>query len=682
MKKIVSLLLFIMMISSVVFADSYGFEVGYGKNTNNVYIAGNLLDSVEKTGDFVSIILQNKNNGNIEYIEQLAVNTDKTYETKFKFNGNIFECVLRVKDGENDVTESVTVAKVDIPVVATIQIRDENSNHKVESGEIVKALGTLENKYGNSGTYKVLVAFYNAESLISVEPVTDGSYNFYDISKKLEGNTEISVPEDADKIKAFVWSDSTSIMPLSKAAEKNLNDSKFDGESGQITVAFIGDSITHGAQYLKGIEHYYQTRYPGKDIVFVNKGISGNLAKSVIARFDWDVTEDIFTGQIDEATLMIGMNDVMRSYYDPANPQTQEKKDAAIESCINNIETIIGLCKEKDISLTLITPSAYDESESFAAASANYPGCNSYGLKTIAEKVSELADEYDLPLIDFWTPTTEVIEIQREKGNTGVVIARTDRVHPDAEGGFYMAYQFIKQQDGNPIVASVSVDAGNVTVISENADVVLNSASSSSVEYSYLPKAIPMAYTDYYKNAENVLGASVTDDVNREMIYVDGLEAGEYKILIDQIELSKTYTADELKNGVNISIDVNNPGQIQAMEAYKISETKVTRESTYRSIAVTEQQMMAYEYVTLDDIKSYKWDKLSKGVSQLIEEHPTWPSNFYAYIGKYSDGSGNNTGSFGYKPKQSENINQIRNLELQAREKSIPVLHQVIITKK
>ena len=267
------------------------------------------------------------------------------------------------------------------------------------------------------------------------------------------------------------------------------------------SVAFIGDSITHLGHHIKLIEHYYNVRFPQKDIQFVNKGVPGNSAIGVVDRFEWDIAEDKYTGKIDEATLMVGMNDVGRPLYNINANTSLERKDLNISNCIDNIEKIICKCVERGIRLTLITPSAYDETKGFSEATEDIQlGVNSYGLKNISEKISVLSKKYEIPLIDLWTPTTDAIDEQREKGFGGPVVPRSDRIHPDEYGGFFMGYQFIKQKNETSLVSSVEINVKTGDFSSENSTIIIENMSKNKIEYTYLSNSIPVAHTKYYKH--------------------------------------------------------------------------------------------------------------------------------------------------------------------------------------
>ncbi len=676
MKKILCLILSLLMILPTVASATITGEVSYSESAQNVYIAGDLSKAAVKSGSYVMLTIKGQD-GNIKYIGEVEIDEDLRYEFKFKFEENLANCKINVKEGNNDVTSSVEAAYVTQPIVYSLTLRDENESQVIEANEIVKATAEITNKYGNGGKYVVMVAFYNADNrMTGCEQIADGTFTFYDLEKKISGFSEIKVPENTAKIKAFMWNDTQTIIPLSKEQIKVTGDKTFGGDSEPITVAFMGDSITHGAQYLKVIEHYYHTRYPNKDITFVNKGISGNSFSSVLSRFDWDITENVYTGEIDEATICLGFNDLRPQNFIKDANYDEAKIEERISTYLSNCKTLIERCRNKGISLTLLTPVVFDykmvegRKEGGYSVSFDFPGeVNSYGLWKMTEGIKEIAEQYDLPVIDIWTSTTEMTEKVRNDFGLAkdyIVIMGTDGVHPGEQGGFYVSYQFIKQQDGNPIVAKVEIDAENGAKTTERADVVVTDYSANRVEYEYLAHAIPVAYTAYYQTWEN-WGVPVTEDINQEIIKVENLEAGTYTVTIGGNKLTKNYTAEELAEGVNIAIDANNPAQIQSKEAHALAVTKVTNDSSYRVIATTEQGIRSHPEVD---------------ISKFNENTPTEElAVLGAYSSSYKQYFSNNPSNYGSKKYEAENRAKIVAQEQAAKDAAKPVQRTVVIEK-
>ena len=691
MKKILCVVLSFLMILPIVAFASVSGEVSYSESAQNIYIAGDLSKADVKSGSVVTLTIKNSE-GTIKYIEEVEVDANLKYEFKFKFAGNIDDCVVNVKEGDNDVTSSVDVAYATQPTVYSLTLRDENGSQLIEADEIVKATADITNKLGNGGNYKILAAFYDANNMMTgCEEIADGSFTFYDIEKEVSGFTTVKVPAGTGKIKAFMWKDTKDIIPLSKEQTKATGDKTFGNETEQITVAFMGDSITHGAQYLKVLEHYYHTRYPNRDIVFINKGISGNSFSGVIGRYYWDITENEVTGEVDEATICLGFNDLSPANYlfdvdydnIPADApeevlNSQAKVNKSIENYLSRCETLIGMCRDKGISLTLITPIVFDhemvEGRTVTTGkeqSFNFPAeVNDHGLYKMTLGIKELAEKYNLPVIDIWTPTTEITDrVRAEYGlkKDDIVIMGNDGVHPGEHGAFYVSYVMIKQQDDTAAtVAKVEIDATEGKVTTERADVTLTNYSTDKVQYEYLAHAIPIAYTEFYQNWEN-WGVPVTEDINNEIIKVTNLDAGTYSITIGGNKLTKDYTAEELSAGVNIAIDANNPAQIQSKAAHAIAASKVSHEGTYRSIATTEQGIRNHPEV---DITKFGPNSTNDELSVL----GAYSSNYKNY---FSDSASN----FGSKKYEVENWAKIRAEEQAAKDASKPIQRTVVIEK-
>ena len=570
------------------------------------------------------------------------------------------------------------------PETASLTIKDENSNNVIEADDFAKSSAEFVNQYGNNGKYEILLTFYDANSkLIDCKRFADATTTLFDVVNGIGGFSNVEVPETTSEIKAFMWHDSQMVVSSSDNQKKDSDDQTFGNSSKKVTVAFMGDSLTHGAQYLKVIEHYYQTRYPGRDIVFVNKGISGNSFSGVLKRFDWDITEHELTGDIDEATICLGFNDLRPQLYvegvDYDKLPKSEKADVEerISTYANSCIELIAKCKEKGISLTLLTPVVFDHAMVDARIALGTPSSfdfpesvNDYGLRRMTEEIKAIAKKYKLPVIDVFTSTSSITDSVRQEYNLQdyyPVVTGIDGVHPEEQGGFYISYEFIKQQDKNcATVAKVEIDAKTGVNSTERADIILTDCSANKIEYEYLAHAIPLAYTSYYQKWEK-WGIPVTENINNEIIKITNLAEGTYSVTIGGNVLTKNYTAEELEKGINVAVDANNPAQKQSIKAHKIAVSKVSHESTYRTIATTEQGIRNHPEV---DISKF-------GPNSTSEELKVLGS----YSGTYKNYFSDSTTHFGAKKYETQNWNKIRAEEQQARELSKPVQRTVVIQK-
>lgn len=123
------------------------------------------------------------------------------------------------------------------------------------------------------------------------------------------------------------------------------------------TVLFQGDSITDcnrdrndlnhlGVGYPLLVASFFSALYPELNVNFINKGISGNLSRDLVNRWENDCLEL----KPDFISIMIGINDVWRRY-DAANHQT------SIEEFSSNYRKILTMTRENlDADILLLEP--------------------------------------------------------------------------------------------------------------------------------------------------------------------------------------------------------------------------------------------------------------------------------------------------------------------------------------
>lgn len=527
-----------------------------------------------------------------------------------------------------------------------ITVNDSNGNGVIEQSEIVNAASSYEGV--------TLASFYDESNRLIACSYID--------------NDKFSVPNGTKLAKVYVWGTAKVVVKEEPKDDQTIKPAVFGGDNGQITVGFFGASTTQMGHYTKIIEHYYHTRYPNKDIVFVNKAIPGNSLGSFINRFEWDITGDELSGKIDEAIITFGFNDSSPIYYVEGEKYSREKQDQNIALYAQNLEKVINLCEEANIKLTIMSPQLFDPH--VENCTSQYPdSVNTYGLSKMTKHAEEIAKKYNLPYIDIWTPLTETTtKIREEYGVKGPIVVSTDGIHPGEQGGFYMAYVILKAQEGgSSFVAKVNVDVANSTMSAQNASVKLTKADKTRVEYEYLPNALPLAYNGNYKQFEE-WGIPVTEEMNLETIKVTGLEDGQYQISIGGNVLSNTYTSSQLAEGVNISIDTKNPAQMQALQSYMNAISKASYESKYRGIATTEQAIKSHPEV---DVSQFNENSTEDELKVLGT----------AYISMYKSYFSNSPTEYGAKKYEVENWNKIREREQKIKDMSKPVQRTVVIEK-
>ena len=104
MKKVLCFILTFIMFATAVFAEVSG-EIGYSESAKNVYIAGDLSKAEVTSGKTVTLMLTDKTTGDVKYVDQLTVDENKKYETKFKFAEDMSNCELSVKEGDTTLCQ-------------------------------------------------------------------------------------------------------------------------------------------------------------------------------------------------------------------------------------------------------------------------------------------------------------------------------------------------------------------------------------------------------------------------------------------------------------------------------------------------------------------------------------------------------------------------------------------------
>ena len=105
------------------------------------------------------------------------------------------------------------------------------------------------------------------------------------------------------------------------------------------------------------------------------------------------------------------------------------------------------------------------------------------------------------------------------------------------------------------------------------------------------------------------------EELNREMLQVEGLDAGNYQVRIDGIPI-QTYSAEQLQAGVNLAAETSTP---QYRQAQAVEELVARRAHIYRTHlrCIAEMEWGFLESVdrkgkSLDDLKTILDEKIEK----------------------------------------------------------------------
>lgn len=592
MKKLLCMVLAFMMLLPSFSAIAETKEAGAYSDVyaTNVYIEG----KAESGGQSVTILL--KNGESVGYIDEIDTLSDGSYKSKFKFSGDVSDYAVMVRDSATsaDITSTLNTAfaRHDVYCIdMDLEVDGNDVIHYVSEGDFLDVVTDIDNKYGDNASVKVILAAYNENNKLLATDIQSLAIGFGDLdTTKTISFSGLKLPAGTKKAKVFAWQDTINLMPLAEEEVK----STFDGDltfanknanpEDTWVVGLAGASTVHAGQYAAFLYQYYATRYPGKNIVILNKGAAGCTAEDIYNRMHWDIfneNDPLGYGACDEIAIMVGANDSAywkyvdgkmeddeyETYYDGTNGRAN--MIAEVEDCVANYEKIIQWCQENGKGVMLTPMTIYDESDAFDSTLSYgvvYGANHAFGM--ISDRLKVLAEKYSIPFIDTWGASNEyTTRIREQYPNASLVITGTDGLHHSSNGGYLVGYLIARGQETDEIVASVDIDVAANSSKTDGATVSNLTVSSTGVDYTYLAEALPMyAKADGYVYAEGY-GVDITNTMNKEIIKVTGLADGNYTISMDGTDIG-TFSADRLAEGVNIATLENNPGQIQAKGLY------------------------------------------------------------------------------------------------------------------
>jgi hypothetical protein len=138
-----------------------------------------------------------------------------------------------------------------------------------------------------------------------------------------------------------------------------------------------------------------------------------------------------------------------------------------------------------------------------------------------------------------------------------------------------MAAELARSWGVSPLVSSVHLDAttGKASAI-ENAQVTDVTASGGKLQWMQTDNALPLPLPLDDAMIQFVLSASRLSEIDRQMLAVSGLPAGQYTLAIDDQKIA-SFSSEQLSSGVNIAL-YTTPMESQAKGVDSI-ELKRTR---------------------------------------------------------------------------------------------------------
>jgi len=317
-------------------------------------------------------------------------------------------------------------------------------------------------------------------------------------------------------------------------------------------LVFLGDSITEQLTYTRYVMDYFALRYPDVKITFRNAGWSGDTAPGGLERLQ----RDVLSLRPTVVTICFGMNDGRYTSFD------QDRYDRYMKGMTGLVQTL----KNSGVRVVLLTPGVVDED-------IDNKGYNQT-LTRYAQGVKELAASEQVTVFDINALMGDVQA--RAKHDDPKFTMIPDSVHPDPPGQALMAYGLLKALGADGPAASVTIDAATRAVASDRALVKNLRITPESVTFTRLDRAFP---TYFDPEAAAVFAyAPIQQDLNQYPFRVTGLQSGNWKLTVDNMEVG-IFSADDLAKGVDLGA---RPGPWQKL-GEQVNSTAATQEWIYRT---------------------------------------------------------------------------------------------------
>ena len=329
-------------------------------------------------------------------------------------------------------------------------------------------------------------------------------------------------------------------------------------------LAICGDSITEQKMYSRIMETYLTVCVPELDIAVRQYGWGGETASGFLKR----MTNDCLRFKPAIATTCYGMNDHgYRPYEESIGAKYREKSTAIVESF-----------KAAGTRVIQGSPGCVGTKNATGWDAAGVEAKN-LNLCTLRNIGIEIAQAENAGFADVFWPMLQAGFEARQKYSPSYAIAGGDGVHPGWAGHLAMAYAFLKAfgLDGEIGTFTVDLKPGQATV-SRGHELI----SCKDGEVQIKSARYPFCATGEL-NRDNSLRSAMTllpfnQALNRLTLVVKNATAKNYKITWGTE--SKTYSAEQLAQGVNLAADfVVNPFS----EAFQKVDSAVIAKQIYET---------------------------------------------------------------------------------------------------
>lgn len=309
-------------------------------------------------------------------------------------------------------------------------------------------------------------------------------------------------------------------------------------------LAICGDSITEQKRYSVLLETYLTACLPEMNITCRQYGWSGEKADGFLAR----MKKDVLRFQPTIATTCYGMNDFRYVPYDEAIAAEFRKNQTAV----------IDTFQEAGCRVVLGSSGIIDSVPHWVKSATGTQQDLNLALSRFRNIDVEIANHEKIAFADIYQPMLLADHMAKKQYGPEFKVSGKDGVHPGWAGQVVMAYGFLKALgvDGN--IGAISYDeAAGKTTATNGHEVIDTKNGTITLRSTRLPFATGPGATDNDDSIRAGLALVPFDEeLNRFLFRITTPKAANYTITWG--EQSRTYTAAQLTEGINLAKDFDN----------------------------------------------------------------------------------------------------------------------------
>jgi lysophospholipase L1-like esterase len=330
-------------------------------------------------------------------------------------------------------------------------------------------------------------------------------------------------------------------------------------------VAICGDSITEQKMYSRILETYLTVCVPQLQVTVRQFGWSGEKAPGFLARMENDVLR--FAPTV--ATTCYGMND--------HNYQPYQEQYGRLY--LDTSRAVIRLFQRHGVRVIQGSPGTVGKMPAWVKRASGTVEDLNHSLAEFRNLGVRLAAEEQVAFADVFCPMLVGGFEAKQRCGPDYMISGKDGVHPGWAGHLVMAYSFLKAMGLDGRIGTITLDmaAGQATA-SEGHKVLATQAGRIEVESSRYPFCATGPGDEDSSIRSGMTLVPFNRELNRFLLVVRHAPSGRYTVTWG--DTSKTYSAEELAQGINLAADFEtNPFN----EAFKRVDEAVAKKQVYET---------------------------------------------------------------------------------------------------